>query len=169
MTQHMAKGAATRHMVRWILSVLMRPGVSTTPIQLVRLALFEKWTTFEVICARTGRYFSPADLKSLQDSVEAALVAQNALHAHALANNSLHWHQLPKNHSASHMAFEFCPLANPRKIHCYPDEDMIGKMKRLMSKCHGKTAGRMGVLRYIILAGTRWWDHLARLRGLHHR
>ena len=46
------------------------------------------------------------------------------------------------------------------------DEDLIGKMKLLMASCHGRAAGKMGLKRYLNMAGTRWWPKLAEIRGI---
>ena len=165
-TAYNAKAAMTRHLMRWLYTVLLRPNVSVSDIQLVRLRMFAQWNVFETICKESGRYFTAVQLARVQEAVEAALVAQNTLNANALANGSFHWHQTPKCHMATHMAYDDCLVANPRTVHCYCDEDLVGKMKRTIAKCHGGTAGRMGTMRYVILAGTRWWSRLVSLRGL---
>ena len=76
------------------------------------------------------------------------------------------WHTIPKNHLITHLMYDQAPQANPRRVLCYADEEMVGKMKRIMERCHGSTAGRMGMHRYIILAGVRWWLKLGQLRGI---
>ena len=165
-TLHMANASKTRYLVRWLHSVLVRPGVSDTDYGCVRLSCFQGWVTFEDICDAHGRYIPRPQVEVGQQAVELALVSQNALEAAALARGRVLWHQTPKNHMATHMAYDMMPYANPRAVHNYPDEDLIGKVKRLMSKCHGLSAGRQGINRYMILIGTRWWDRLSQLRGL---
>ena len=163
---HNAKAAQTRHIMRWLFLVMLRPGISETPMQKVRLTVFANWHTFESTCRQAGRYFTPMQLAQVQDSVEEALLGQNTLNADALSRGLLYWHQIPKNHMCTHMAFDLACIANPRICHCYADEDLVGKMKRIMSRCHGATAGRNGMMRYTILACTRWWTHLLEARGL---
>ncbi len=58
-------------------------------------------------------------------------------------------------------------MANPRLAHCYQDEDFVGRVKRVYSACHGKTAPKRSLERYALgmavsitareqlLAGTR--------------
>jgi hypothetical protein len=128
--------------------------------------MLECFTTFEDICERNGRFIAEADVQPLKDAMEGALLCYNSLAADALRDNQLLYDLTPKAHLATHLAWDFAPQANPRHVHCYCDEDMVGKMKRLTSKCHGLTAGRMGVRRYMILVGVRWWKRLSQLRGL---
>ena len=163
---HQAKGAQNKYVVQWLRTVMLRPGVTAPGHGATRLVCFQCWVTFETICARNGRYLTPPDLRAAVDAVEGALLAQNALASDAIAQAHLRWHLIPKHHMTTHMAYDFCQQANPRHVHAYPDEDLIGKMKRLMSLCHGATAGRMGLMRYIILVGVRWWNRLLELRGL---
>ena len=156
---HNAKAAQIRHVMRWLFMVMLRPFVSVTPMQRVRLTVFANWHTFEQTCKEAGRYFTAQQLHTVQDCVEEALLGQNTLNADAIACDSLFWHQVPKNHMCTHMVFDLAVVANPRIAHCYADEDLVGKMKRIMARCHGATAGRTGMLRYTILACTRWWTH----------
>ena len=47
---------------------------------------------------------------------------------------------------ATHLAYDFAVAGvNPRRITCYADEDMIGRVKRIVQKCHGGNAGRRGL------------------------
>ena len=41
-------------------------------------------------------------------------------------------------------------------------------MKRIVLKCHGATAYREALLRYVILVGIRWWTWLEVQRGVDH-
>ena len=107
------------------------------------------------------------ELLRAQLATEDFLICLNALSYEALLNNQRQlYHITPKAHMVSHLSYDFSGQANPRKTQCYSDEDMVGKMKRIMSRCHGATAAAMGLLRYVILVGTRWYHLLAQLRGL---
>ena len=166
-TQQSAKAAMTRHLIIWLHSVLRQHGVSVGEHGGMRLALFDSWVQFESICERHGRFLPAADIVLLSTAVESALVCHNWLYSEALARSALQWQIVPKCHMATHLGFDFVrSRVNPRRVTNYGDEDMVGKMKRIMSSCHGGTAGRMAMYRYVILVGTRWWDRLARLRGL---
>ena len=96
-----------------------------------------------------------------------ALLCANYLCNEAAGNGKSLWHITPKFHMAIHLAYDFAAEGvNPRRVTCYADEDMVGRMKKIVSKCHGKSAGKTCLDRYTILVGTRWWTRLAVLRGL---
>ena len=166
LTQQMAKGAQTLQLVRWLYDVCLRPGISEGDHGELRLALLHSAVTFEDIYRDSDRIIPEAALNRAQEATENFLTCLNALGAEAVRNDSVLWHITPKAHMVSHMYLDFAPQANPRKTQCYSDEDMVGKMKRIISRCHGLSAAAMGLLRYAILAGTRWWQQIAQLRGL---
>ena len=61
----------------------------------------------------------------------------------------------------------FCSfVVNPRRVHCYSDEDLVGKVKKLCTRCHGATVGVRAISRYCILLSIRWWHKLAEIRDL---
>ena len=166
MTMHMMKGAQMLGFMRWLLTVLERPGVSNTMHGQMRKALFANICFYEDIFATSDRFIPRQQLRRAQRAAEAALLCYNALSVEAQMFNRKMWHTIPKNHLITHLMYDQAPQANPRRVLCYADEEMVGKMKRIMERCHGSTAGRMGMHRYIILAGVRWWLKLGQLRGI---
>jgi hypothetical protein len=91
----------------------------------------------------------------------------NALSSEALSAKEYRWHIVPKCHMATHLAFDFAATGvNPRRVTCYADEDMVGRVKKIVERCHGSTAPVTSLHRYSILVGTRWWTRLAELRGI---
>ena len=52
---------------------------------------------------------------------------------------ALGWKVVPKFHALSHIAYDNGGV-NPRQVHCYQDEDMVGKLKRIYLRCHGALA-----------------------------
>ena len=92
-------------------------------------------------------------------------MCHNALYSVAISINQLLWQVLPKAHMTEHLGFDFSQTAvHPRRVTNYSDADMVGKIKRIMSSCHGCNAGKMAMFRYVILVGTRRWDRLKDLR-----
>ena len=86
----------------------------------------------------------------------------NALHAESIEKNDFLYHIVPKYHMATHLAYDFAADGvNPRRVTCYADEDMVGRVKRVVNRCHGKTAGEISVERCAVLVGTRWRARLA--------
>ena len=84
----------------------------------------------------------------------------------ALENSKLLRKPQPQMHMITHMAYDMSSEANPRRVQCYADEDMVGRFKRLVLACHALTAGRRAVFRYLILVDMRWWSRLATVRGV---
>ena len=132
MTQQLARGHQTRMMVFWLHSVVKRPNVSTGPHGQLRLAMLESFYKLEVIFSDHNRFIPPAAVEALSDAVESGLLCYNARAIEAVAMGRLLY------------------VVNPRTVSCYGDEDMLGKIKRLMSRAHGSTAGTCSVLRYAL-------------------
>ena len=164
-TQHQAKASQTRYLVRWISSVLDGHG-AVGRHAILRRRLFSSWCEFENVLDRNGRFLPAAEVELQAQHCENALVCQRALRDDALDEGSTYWHWLPKNHLATHLSFDHAARCNPRVVHAYADEDLVGRMKRLLHRAHGLTFGRIAPLRYIILAGVRWWDRLASIRNV---
>eukprot|EP00959_Pyramimonas_sp_CCMP1952_P470957 9497599-Pyramimonas_sp.AAC.1 len=146
LTQQMAKGAQTLQLVRWLYDVCLRPGVSVGDHGELRLALLHSAVTFENVYRDNERIIPAADLIRAQEATEDFLACLNALATEAVIHDKWTWHITPKAHMVLHMALDFAPQANPRKTQCYSDEDMVGRMKRIISRCHGMTAAAMGLL-----------------------
>ena len=168
-TQQSAKASATRYIMRWLHYVLQRVDHAGSSMHSKRrLEMMAAFVDFEDTCERYGRFLPRAAAESLASSMERALLLASVLAAEASANDKFLWHIIPKFHMATHLAYDFAVdnLVNPRRTTCYADEDMVGRCKKIVQRCHGKTAGRSLVLRYAILVCTRWWTKMRGLRGL---
>jgi hypothetical protein len=160
-THHQAKANQTKYIVIWLNQVMSRPGI----VGDYRKTMFKSFVEFENICAQHGPHLPREASLAIADRIEAALLCFNALTVEAHAKKSFYWQQTPKAHMTSHMAYDFAMQGrNPRTTTCYPDEDMVGKMKILVEACHGKTAPQIACKRYAILVCVRWWTELVRLR-----
>jgi hypothetical protein len=157
----------TRYLMRWLRSVLDQPGVSAGSHGSLLLAMLANIVAFEDVCDRNDRWLPANDRDELARSMEGALVGLNALCTAALAGNKFLWHIVPKCQMATHLAYDFAAAGlNPRITTCYADEDMIGRVKRIVNKCYGGSAGRRTLQIYAILVGARCWKRLAQLRGI---
>ena len=72
---------------------------------------------------------------------------------------------MPKFHYMTHSAHDQSKVTNPRWVHVYADEDMVGKVKKIVVACHAKTASTRVLERYNILFGARWLRALMAARG----
>ena len=115
------------------------------------------------ICRRAGRYFTSEERAEFCGWLEVGLKNCNALAAEALAENKKRFKLLPKCHALTHY---YDTRLNPRRVTCYQDEDMVGRMKKIYIQTHSKTAPRAALLRYRVVIGIRWSDLMAELRGM---
>ena len=155
-TQNVAKAAALRSMVYWVHEVCAEHAKAAGDHGRLRATMFAAFVRADLVCREAGRHLTHAQRQALGDNIEAALVCNNALAAAALKANKRLWKLVPKHHALSHIGFDYG--INPRSTHCYRDEDMVGRCKRVYVRCHGKSAPRTALLRYCIMVCVRWWE-----------
>ena len=123
--------------------------------------MFESFVKADKICRSAGRHMTKRDHKLFCLHLEHALVSYNALAVEASANKKTLWKLLPKFHAVTHY---YDTRINPRRVSCYQDEDMVGKVKQIYCACHGITAPFRGLQRYAILQCLRWRALLLQVR-----
>ena len=163
MSQVTAKAAATRSMAYWLNEVCQRH--TTTQHDKLRAGMMHHFIQADIICRRAGRYFTDEEQDTFSKHMQTSLRCCNALAAEALRLSKRNWKMVPKFHALQHIISDFGNL-NPRRVHCYADEDMVGKMKRIFVKCHASTASVRSLERYAILMCLRWWIALHNIRGI---
>ena len=161
-----AKAHQTKHILFWLETVMMRRSAIENFHAHERRVMVSSFASFERICAANDTYLSDAAVHAIPGLVETALLCYNALADEALTLKTYMWHILPKAHMTTHMAYDQVQTThrNPRSITCYPDEDMVGRVKQIVEACHGRTYAENTLKRYAILVGVRWWTLLASLR-----
>ena len=117
-------------------------------------------------CRAHGRFIPQDVCDTLAALTEKILVLYNYLACFSIALGKCLYHLIPKLHMFSHIGYDMCYQANPRSVHCYSDENMVGKVKRICERCHARTVAFRCVSRYVIMISIRWWMQLAVLRGL---
>jgi hypothetical protein len=157
------KAATLRSFIYFLSEVCLEEANLAMPAGAMRAALLVSFVEADLIMRRGGRILSSADSLSLQSSVRDALISYNALSVVFEADNL--YHCVPKMHMSIHMVSDQGRI-NPRWVQCYPDEDMVGRMKLVYSGTHGLTAPLRSLQRYIILVGLRWQHQLNTLRGV---
>ena len=160
-TQNAAKAAAIRSMLYWLDIVCSRH--TTTAHDATRASMVKSFVNADRTCRRAGRFLTPAQHSTLCTHIETALVNYNALASESLNEGSYLYKCIPKMHAATHV---YDVRTNPRRTHCYADEDMVGKLKKIYNACHGASAPMRALQRYCILVGMRWWIALHEIRGL---
>ena len=82
------------------------------------------------ICRRASRYFTAEQHAEFCGWLEVGLRSANELAAGALSSNLKFFKIIPKFHALTHY---YDTRLNPRRVTCYQDEDMVGRMKKSTS------------------------------------
>ena len=109
-----------------------------------------------------GKFLTRDERSALIDRTEKALLAYNALAVESYDADVALYEVKPKHHALLHLAIDFG--LNPRRTSCYLDEDMVGRAKRIYVGCHGLSAPKRSLQRYIIIIGLRWTAAIRKLR-----
>ena len=99
---------------------------------------------------------TPASADSYGSLAETDLAMHGQLSSESRAAGVRLWPITPTLHAMQHIAYDQAYMGNPRRVHCYSDEDMVGKMKRIYIRCHGITAPHRSLQRYALLQNMRW-------------
>ena len=160
-TQLQAKAAALRSMTYWLKGICNRN--TTTDHDKVRALMVSGFCDADVQCRNAGRFFTRVQHARMCDALEKALVAYNYLAEESIRLETYNFKMIPKFHASSH---SFDSFWNPRASHCYADEDMVGRLKKIYCNCHGSTASKRALQRYAIVVCTRWWAAEHELRNI---
>jgi hypothetical protein len=156
-----AKAAALRSMTYWLNTVTEQH--TSCRHDATRAIMIRGFVEADRTCRRAGRFLTRQEHAKLCDNMAFALVSYNALAQESFQLGTKLYKVVPKFHAATHI---YDSLTNPRAVHCYADEDMVGRLKKIFSTCHGSTAPLRSLQRYCMLVGLRWWCLLHDLRGL---
>ena len=147
--------------VEWVCAICK--AAATDEYGHLRAGLFVCLSHADWIMRRHGKHLSTASAVDLARTFEDALALYSALASKCAEQGLCRWAVTPRHHALTHIGFDNGGT-NPRQVHCYSDEDMVGKMKRIFLRCHGATAGQRGLRRYRLLQAVRW-KALSRQRG----
>ena len=153
-----SKAAEMRsNFVYWVRDVCAAAAAEHGPHGHVRAEMFNAFVRVDEACREndTPRFLTAAAAEKLAHNMEMALKLYNALAAESVQTGTRLWRLRPKHHACTHIGYDHW-RTNPRRVHCYADEDMVGRMRRVYVKCHGGTAPERALQRYIIMVGLRW-------------
>ena len=122
------KGAALQSMVYWVGEVAEEDAHDHHG-ELVAFT-FKSFEKADKICRNAGRHFTEKEHALYCRHMENALVSYNALAVEAGVQGKHNWKMLPKFHACCHY---YDTRVNPRRVQCYQDEDMAGRVKRFTS------------------------------------
>ncbi len=140
---HHAKAAGLRAMAPWVAELAEgRAGCSEAAT--LRATCLRGLVDMDAVYMGAGRFLTAHESAVAEGHAWAALEALAKL-------VELHpdgpWAFQPKAHALLHLARDSA-MANPRASHCYQDEDFVGRMKKVYTSCHGRTAPRGAIQRY---------------------
>ncbi len=155
-SQLQAKAAEMRtNLVPWLRDVCAAAAAEHGDHGHVRAEMFNAFVRIDEACRGSSRFLAAAAAEQLEANMEKTLKLYNALAAEAAACDRALWRLRPKLHACTHIGFDHMGT-NPRWVHCYADEDMVGRMKKLHKQIHGATASSRALQRYMIEVGQRW-------------
>ncbi len=166
MTQKACKAAACRSLVIWVWEVCCRPENLRDDCDYMRKTVFECMVLADLTMRGEGRFMSDSAVQTLGDCVEGAMIAYDYLSKEAARLGIRNWKPIPKMHLMEHSAYDMAPHCNPRHVHGYMDEDMVGKVKKIAVRCHPSTAGMRALQRYVLRVGRHWFKLMAWMRGV---
>ena len=149
-----AKAAAMRKMTQWISGLCDAASAGQHGAR--RAMLFRKLVQADKLLKDNDRFLTTASADAYGSLMETALAVYGQLSSASRAAGIRLWPITPKFHAMQHIAYDQVFMGNPRRVHCYSDEDMVGKMKRIYIRCHGTTAPHRSLQRYALLQNMRW-------------
>ena len=122
--QVQAKAAALRAMLPWIRDVCADHKGSLQGK--MRWAHFHFLASADRLMKRSPRHLPPKQQAALARRMEASLQCAAWLRRRAAATRVPLWKLLPKHHALTHIGYD-AGGDNPRRQHCYEDEDRLGE------------------------------------------
>jgi hypothetical protein len=102
------------------------------------------------------RWLSAEQINRAQRAGGAYLLAYQSLATEAMNMGKCLYKMKPKFHYMCHHVMELESGWNPRFQHCFNDEDFMGKLHRLGSHCHRKSAPLRILQRWALFIANRW-------------
>jgi hypothetical protein len=152
-TQNVMKGAAVRSFIYFLSEVCLEDRCLQHPGGVMRAACLRSFVEADVIMRSASRIFTVQQHRDLIEAMQSALLAYNVLAV--IFEDEILYHTIPKHHMCDHMVRDLCRV-NPRRVQCYMDEDMVGRVKLIFSGTHGLTASMRTLHRYLLLICIRW-------------
>ena len=149
LSQSHAKAAALRHMVPWLIS-LCEARADESEEATLRLTLLRELHAMDQVWSSA----LPRRFLGSEEAARAAGHCEQALETLRVLQLPGRWRLVPKCHALTHIAYDSV-LTNPRVVHCYQDEDFVGRAKRIWGNCHAAQAELRAVQRYTMHAAVR--------------
>ena len=162
-SQSAMKAACLRSFQYWLLEVCSWNVATVTDRGIMRAAMYRSWVAADIVMRGAGKFLQPEERRQLKEHFENALLCYHALSSESQSKGEHLYRWTPKHHALVHIYMDLFHF-NPRKQHCYQDEDMVGRMKRVYNGCHQNTAPLRSLQRYLLMVGLRWTSEIVALR-----
>ena len=135
------KAAETRHLVPILHDIWRQLHDSASQYDLQVLECLRCLTDFYDVLSVHHEYALPvAVVNSLNASLQGVIGNYRMLSLWARAANVRRWHEVPKHHYVQHICMQMSAThQNPKYAWCYPDEDFMGLVKQISSRCMAGT------------------------------
>ena len=154
-----AKAAHIKHVFFFVadeLSIAAASDCSTAEVDLAAFAMYNL-VQFIQVTDRAALILSVDEANAAYKFGRAYLKSYKQLALLALSTGALRWKVRPKCHYLDHSLRDMRKYRwNPRFFACWCDEDYMGRITRLASRCHRSTVTSTALLRYFILLAHRW-------------
>eukprot|EP00435_Cladocopium_sp_Y103_P043542 s2538_g12.t1 len=145
-SQKILKGAASRFIIFWL-----------TPI------LFEKARAESASPADKPDFGDGQAVQTLERAYLQWRKSSNYLSNKSLEENKLLW---PKHHAFEHLMLDWAPMAgNCLYFGLMLDEDLMGRLKKVLSHAHVRTMSTAGLQHYATAVSLHWAGTCCRKRG----
>ena len=162
-SQSAMKAATLRSFQYWLFEMCCKEAATRTARGVMRAAMYRGFVSADEVMRKAGKFFRPEEKEEVGKHFEQALLCYHALSEESHRQGRYLYRWTPKNHALVHIYLDFFNI-NPRKTHCYQDEDMVGRMKRTYNGCHQNTAPLRSLQRYLIMVGLRWTAEILAIR-----
>ena len=142
----------------WVTDVVTRLAEALPADEYIAAVATMMWGYTEMmsIMQRSSQWLTDAQSDALGLARSAALFCNARLASAALAADRAIWPMKPKHHLVDHMCREaIASRHNPTYFWTFCDEDFIGVMKRLATKCHRTTLAERVCQRFLVRYFTR--------------
>ena len=155
------KAAHVKTMIPWMADLTARLTDMSSVRSQTRATLFWSLAKFISITDCADRFLSDQEYADVQRTGNSFLTAYVRLAQMAHASGQCLWAVKPKLHYMCHH-FEDARI-NPRYLHCFGDEDFVGKMARIGRACSRQTMSLRILQRYFMFVAMRWHEKKLRV------
>ena len=149
------KGAQTRHLAPYALTVAQRFSLGTT-YDKMKIAVAQLLCKLYNIMASSSQFMTPAALAEFRSTGQRMVLLHSKMHADAFERGERMWKFPPKAHLIDHMvSYQASEWGNPSYSWCYGDEDLVGQCIEIASSCHPKTCNITALIKWLVLSFDR--------------